>query len=156
MTYINPWLNLRLSAPEHSISGGGIHIAAEYVRPAITQNAKKVLDAVRSPRLATQSIKGKVCIACEKNLCLSEFGINRANKDGLNNRCKPCLNAKAVSAYNRTPKRSKNTSWNKPVLTAAERTAKVIAYCPSQVVITPKDAVKWAGDKPKFQTRAGI
>ena len=177
-SYFNPWLKLNLSALEHSVSGGGIHHAPE--RMTASETAKKAslkafksgvrtipspkesarnFEVTRNQRMAAQSLNGKICGACQKDLCLSGFGINKAKPDGLNNRCKVCINAKAVSVYNNTPKRSKNTSWNQPTLTAKERTSKMLAYQKSAVGTYPPanlDASKKLRDATLRNRRAAI
>ena len=48
----------------------------------------------------------KKCSSCKKLLSISAFGINRASKDGLMNRCKAC-NRAAFRAYYETKNGSK-------------------------------------------------
>jgi hypothetical protein len=51
----------------------------------------------------TEIIVTKRCNLCVEMKPVAEFGINRASRDGLNNRCKSCVNAR-LREIRKTPK----------------------------------------------------
>jgi hypothetical protein len=91
----------------------------------------------------------KRCPRCEESLPLSEFGICRARKDGLNLYCKRCIRQKialsrqALREYKSA--RSKQTSTSKPRITLDGKTA----FSPRRIArmlrkLSPADRVREA------------
>jgi len=54
----------------------------------------------------------KICSACRAELPLSGFGRNRAQKDGLANQCKKCLQASRTKSFKKDPRRFRRLQLN--------------------------------------------
>jgi hypothetical protein len=78
--------------------------------------------------------KTKVCNTCEKRFPLTAFGVNNANRDGRQNRCKPCESAYQAKLRHKKPAAAEPALDPKIEAAIAEEPAPLLHATPASEV----------------------
>lgn len=94
-------------------------------------------------------VENKSCRSCGMTKPVSDFGMNRNEKDGLSGRCKECTNAAARQRRNRDPEKHRAAAREYYLANAEDRKAYGRNYYLGNSEKMRKAAKEWANNNPE-------